>query len=247
MTWAWMSGKYQAKTVNRQLKQRRQSGASGSIFDLDQPISLLSALASPLQAGKWGCLRLPPGVDCLAETRAVKSHLLDDAQLTSALFSSALLPAPPLLASQLCFPGLTWGIRSRVTAPDFRTVARWDAPPLVHGLGSPAEGLVCEITARWGTWGVCRVQQIQSWPLYEALPLLSKLKRRSRGTGTRYVPTPLRLHPAPAQARLWELPAERWWWTSGDDRLCPPCPALHEAVTTAAGAFSLLQSVENPY
>lgn len=51
-----------------------------------------------------GCLA---GLDCLVEARAVKSHILDDAQLTSASLFSALSPASPSLASLLCFSGPT--------------------------------------------------------------------------------------------------------------------------------------------
>ena len=59
-----------------------ESGASGSIFDLNQPFHF-SSLWLPLwkmeNEDACGCLM---GLDCLAEARAVKSRILDDAQLT---------------------------------------------------------------------------------------------------------------------------------------------------------------------
>lgn len=70
---------------------------------------LLSALASPLQDEDASSCLL--GLGCLAEARAVKSHVVGDAHLTSALFP-ALLPASPSLASLLCFPGPTQGVQS---------------------------------------------------------------------------------------------------------------------------------------
>lgn len=182
-------------------------------------------------AASWGWI-------IFAEARAVKSHTLDHAQLTSASFSSALLPASPSLAPPLCFPRPTQGVRRRVTAPNARAVARWDAP-----LHRVAWAFHCSVWrakshALWAFCSTSKARWLQLWPLYEALPLLSELKMLSRGTGTRYDPAPLHLHLTSAQLHLWEL---------SDYQLSPPFLALNERVCKAAGAFSLLHSPENPW
>lgn len=75
------------------------------------------------------------GLDHPAKARAVKSHILDDAQLTSALFFSALVPAPPSFLSPLCYFGSPQAKQIRVTATNLRIAAEWEPPLFLYTLG----------------------------------------------------------------------------------------------------------------
>lgn len=190
-------------------------------------------------AASWGWI-------VFAEARAVRSRTLDHAQLTSASFLSASLPASPSVAPPLCFPRPMQGVRSRVTAPNVGAVARWDSPlyrvawAFHRSVWRAKSHALCKVSP-WDTRAICRTSKarwLQLWPSYEALPLLSELKMLSRGTGARYDPAPLHLHLMSARLHLWEL---------SDHQLSLPFLSLNERVCKAAGAFSLLHSPENPW
>lgn len=127
-----MSGKYSELAAEA---EALKSGASGSIFGLDQPFHF-SLFCLPLckmeNEDAYSCLL---GLDHLAKARAVKSHILDDAQLTSAPFFSALVPAPPSLPSPLCFFGPPQAKQSSVTATNLGIAAGWGPPLFLYILG----------------------------------------------------------------------------------------------------------------
>lgn len=80
----------------------------------------------------YGCLL---GLDCLAKAKTVNPHILDEAQLTSPPFFSALVPAPPSLLSPLCFFGLLQAKQSSITATNLGIAAGWEPLLFLYTLG----------------------------------------------------------------------------------------------------------------
>lgn len=215
-------------------------------FWLGPAISILFALASLPQDGKWGCLRLPRGAGS-SLLRPRLSNLILWIMLSWPQLRSSLLCCLHLLHLPLrcAFPGpcRAYGAESQHPMSGLSpggTLLRTLRPGAFHqSVWRAKSHALCKVSP-WAMWAICRTSKarwLQLWPSYEALPLLSELKMLSWGTGARYDPAPLPLHLMSAQLHLWDL---------SDYQLSPPCLALNERVCKAAGAFSLLHSLENP-